>query len=217
MDRIEQYEKYHEPAKRLNTKLLDTRTDDELMEAARFLGMIVERDDEQFLHHESELEMSVHADFSIHEIKRDAKTGVERYYEAERWESQIEKTILEALRESYTSLFEITSVDGEEDLLVLEDVLGVGESPLELTDISLSRSAQPGALIFFRPVQYEEVTTTSGFIFPFEAETHDHLIEVYEQTMQKTGSKEDSRPESARRFYVFYRLHQKYGSLGLSV
>jgi hypothetical protein len=217
MDRIEQYEKYHEPAKRLNTKLLDTRTDDELMEAARFLGMIVEQDDEQFLHHESELEMSVHADFSIHEIKRDEKTGVERYYEAEQWESQIEKTILEALRESYTSLFEITSVDGEEDLLVLEDVLGVSESPLELTDIGLSRSAQPGALIFLRPVQYEEVTTTSGFIFPFEAETYDHLIEVYEQTMRKTGSKEDPKPESARRFYVFYRLHQQYGSLGLSM
>jgi len=66
MDRIEQYAKYHEPAKRLNTKLLDTRTDDELIEAARFLGMIIEQDDEQFLHHESELEMSVHADFSIH-------------------------------------------------------------------------------------------------------------------------------------------------------
>lgn len=215
MSKIEQYKQYRIEGEELNNKLLNTRSDDELMEAARFLGMIVEEGGEEYLHHETELEMPVHADFAIHEVEREGKTGVERYYEAKRWDSEIEEEILEAMQETYTSLFRVESTNSDEGRLVLEDVLGQGNSPVELTDIGLSASAEPGALLFFRPVQIGDVTMTSGFMLPFSEGQQDHLVEVYEQTMEKTASSDDPKPESARRFYVFFRLHQKYGEAGM--
>lgn len=212
MDRVEQYNSYRSVGEELNNKLLDERSDGELMEAAQFLGMIVEHDGEEYLHHESELEMAVHADFAIHEIERDGTTGVERYYEAKRWDSEVEKEILEALQETYTSLFWVESTDSAAGRLVLEDLLEQRGSQLELTDTGLSESAKTGALMFFRPVQVGDITMTSGFLFPYEGPPQDHLVEVYEQTMEKTGSRDDPKPESMRRFYVFYRLYEKYGA-----
>ena len=209
-DRIEQYEEYRSKGQELNEKLLDTLTDDELMEAAQFLGMTEEQGGEEFLHHEDELDMAVHSDFAIHEVERDGTTALERYYQAERWDTQIEREILEALRESYTSLFEIVNVFPDENVIRLHDVLEQEYSLIELTDLKLSQTADTEALIFFRPVSLEEPTMTSGFMFPFEAEYKDHLVSVHQQVLDKT----DSRPEAARRFYAFYKMYQKYGSLG---
>lgn len=212
MDKIEQYEKYHRAGEELNNKLLDAQSDEELMEAAQFLGMTVEKDGEEYAHHESELEIAAHADFVINEAGRNEKTGAERYYEAERWDSEVEKEILEALQETYTSLFRVESTDSDEGRLVLEDLLEQGKSPLEMTDTGLSEVAKTGALMFFRPVQVRDIRMTSGFLFPFDGPPQDHLVEVYEQAIEKTESGDDPKPESARRFYVFYRLYEKYGA-----
>jgi len=59
------------------------------------------------------------------------------------------------------------------------------------------------------------MTMTSGFAFPLQKRYEDHLVEVYEKTMRKTESNEGPKPKSARRFYVFNRLHEKYGSFSL--
>lgn len=209
-ERIERYREYRNVGQELNEKLLDTLSDDELMEAGRFLGMTEEESGEEVLYHEGELDMAVHSDFAIHEIERDGTTALKRFYQAERWDTEIEREILEALRESHTSLFEIEAVHPDDRLLVLHDVLGQGESLLELTDIKLSQTADSDALIFFRPVRLDEMTVTSGFMFPFESDYKNHLLSVNQKVMDKTTS----RPESARRFYVFYRMYQKYGSLG---
>ncbi len=209
-DRIEQYKEYRTEGQELNEKLLDTLTDDELIETARFLGMTEEQGGEEVIYHEGELDMAIQSDFAIHEIERDGTTALERFYHGERWNTQTEREILEALRDSYTSLFEIEEVFPDERLLVLHDILGQGESLIELTDLKLSQTAESDALIFFRPIRFDEMTITSGFMFPFESRYKDHLISVHQQVLDKTSS----RPESARRFYIFYRMYQKYGSLG---
>lgn len=68
-DRIERYKQYRSEGKELNEKLLDSLSDDELMESARFLGMTKEQGGEEVLYHEGELDMAVHSDFAIHEIE----------------------------------------------------------------------------------------------------------------------------------------------------
>lgn len=208
-DRIERYKECRNKGQELNSKLLDRLNDDELMEAGRFLGMTDDAGGEEVLYHEGELDMAVQSDFAINEIETDGTTAIERFYEAEQWESPIEKEIIEALRESYTSLFEVEAVYPDERLLVLHDVLGQGESLIELTDIKLSETAHSDALIFLRPVRLIEMTMTSGFILPFEAEYKEHLVSVNRKVMNRTKS----RPESANRFYVFYQMYQKYGSI----
>lgn len=209
MDRVDQYREYRREGQELNSKLVDTFSEGELMEAGRFLGMTVEEGDDEVLYHEGELDMAIQSDFAIHELAIDGKTPLERYHEAEKWDTEIEKEIVDALRESYTSLFEVESAHPEKQLLVMKDVLGQGDSPLELTDIKLSETASPNALIFFRPIQLDEMTITSGFVLPFEADYKDHLISVHRKVMTNT----ESRPESVRRFYVFYRMYQKHGSI----
>jgi hypothetical protein len=209
-NRIERYKEYRSVGQELNEKLVDTLNDDELMEAARVLGMTDEQGDEEVLYHEGELDMAIQSDFAIHEIERDDTTTLERFYQGEGWGTEIEREILEALRESYTSLFEVEAVHPDDRVLVLHDILGQGESLIKLTDINLSQTADTDAMIFFRPVRFDEMTVTSGFMFPFESKYKYHLVSVYQQVLDKT----ESRPESARRFYIFYRMYQKYGSFG---
>lgn len=210
-DRIERYNEYRSQGQELNSKLLDSLSDDELIETGRFLGMIEEDGDEEVLYHDGEIEMAIQSDFSIHEIKRDGTTALDRFYQAERWETETEREILDALRESYTSLFEIEDVIPDDRVLVLHDVLGQGESPIELTDLNLSQTANTDALIFFRCVPLPEMTITSGFVLPFEAPYKDHLISINRKVINRT----EGRPESVSRFYTFYRMYEKYGSIGL--
>ncbi len=207
--KIERYQKYRTEGQQLNSKLLDTLNNDELIDAGRTLGMIDDSNDEEILYHEGELDMAIQSDFAIHEIEDDGATACERFYQAERWNKQIEREILEALQDSYTSLFEVVDADPDNSVLVLSDVLGIGEPRIELIDMNLSQTANSGALIFFRSVPLPEMTITSGFALPFEAVYKKHLISVYQQVIDKAGS----RPDSVKRFYTFYRLYKKYGSI----
>ena len=209
-DHIEQYREYRSIGKDLNSKLLKSLNDDELVESAEFLDMTDEEDGEEVIYHDGELDMTVQSDFAIHEIERDGSTGLEQFYQEERWENEIERELVEALRKSYTSLFEIEAARSDERVLVLRDLLDEGDSQIELTDIKLSQTAHAGAMIFFRPVRLPEMTVTSGLILPFEAPYKDHLLEVNQQVMERT----DSRPKAHKKFYIFYKMYQKYGSLG---
>lgn len=88
MDRVDQYREYRREGQELNSKLVDTLNDGELMEAGRFLGMTVEEGDDEVLYHEGELDMAIQSDFAIHELAIDGKTALERYHEAEKWDTE---------------------------------------------------------------------------------------------------------------------------------
>ena len=111
---------------------------------------------DEILNNKDVIEVAVHSDFATCEYERNGETAIDRYCEAERWESDTEMWVAKALRESYTSLFRVESTHPEQHLIV-EDVLREGKSPLELTDLSLSKSAQQDALLFFRPIRLDEM------------------------------------------------------------
>lgn len=211
MDRIERYRTYRKEGQELNSKLLDVLADDELMESARFLGMTVERQGEEILYHEGELDMAVQSDFALNEYRTDDTTAVERYYTDQRWETPVERDILEALRQSYKSLFEIVTVNPDDRTLVVKDLLS-DDALSELTDLRLSETAEPGALLFYRPVQIDDFTMTSGFMLPFSNKHRNHLFTVNRKVLNEATS----RPNSVIRFYTFYRLYQKYGGIGFA-
>jgi hypothetical protein len=211
MDRIEKYRTYRKDGQELNSKLVDFLDGDILMKTARFLGMTVEKQGEEIVYHEGELDWAVQSDFALNEYRTDDKTAVDRYYNQQRWETQVEKEVLEALKRSYTSLFEIVTVNPDDRTLVVKDLLRE-DSLSELTDFRLSETAEPGGLMFYRPVQFDDLTMTSGFMFPFSNKHKDHLFTVHRKVLNKTNS----RPESIRRFYIFYRLYQKRGGTGFT-
>jgi hypothetical protein len=204
MGRLERYRRYREIGQELNTTILRECTDSEaIMESARLLG--IERDGDEILY-DAQADMTVHYEFLLNEYRQNGQTAVEKYYDQERWESDTERTILEALLDTETSLFKITAIDETDKQLIVTDLLNGGDER-RVTDVNLSDTAEPGVLFFFRLVPYDEFNTTSGVSFPFPADEEDRLLREYKQ---RTGNI-DSKPESVQRFAAFFDLYRNYG------
>lgn len=204
MDRLERYRQYREVGQELNTKILSECTDREaILGSARLLG--IERDGDAILY-DVQADMTVHYEFLLNEYRQNGQTAVEKYYDQERWDSAIERTILEALLEAEISLFKITAIDDTDKHLIVTDLLN-DNNEIRVTDVNLSDTAEPGVLLFFRLVPYDEFKMTSGVSFPFAEDEEDRLLREYKQ---RTGDI-DSQPKSVQRFAAFFDLYRDYG------
>jgi len=153
-----------------------------------------------------ESDMTVHYEFMLYEYRRDSLIPAEQYHKEGHWDTEIERTVLEATIDADTSLFEIDAVDATDDRIVVTDILNGGEE-LSIVDINLSQTAEPGVLLFFRPVRLEEFTITSGVSLPFPGEHKDRLQTEYENRVKPA----DSQSASLERFVTFYDLYCEYG------
>lgn len=204
-DRLERYRRYREVGRELNTKILRECIDREaVLESARLLG--IERDGDALLY-DDQAEMTVHNEFLLNEYRQDDQTAVEAYYDRARWDSETEQTILEALLEAETSLFKVTAIDDTDKQLLVTDLLTDDDTELRVTDVNLSETADSGVLLFFRPIQYDELTMTSGVSFPFPEDEEDRLLRDYGHRTDHI----DSHPESVQRFVAFFDLYRDYG------
>ncbi|MFP9193718.1 hypothetical protein ACLI4Q_19035 [Natrialbaceae archaeon A-CW1-1] len=202
---LERYRRYRKVGRELNSKILSQCTDREaILESARILG--IERDDDAILY-EAEPDMTVHYEFVLNEYRQNGQTAVEKYYTQERWETETERTILEALLGGETSLFKITAIDEADKHLIVTDLLKDDDNEIGVTDINLCETAEPGVLLFFRLVPYDEFNMTSGVSFPFLADEEDRLLHEYEHRTDHI----DSQPESVQRFVEFFDLYRDIG------
>ena len=205
MNQLEQYRRYREAGQALNTKILRECVDREaIMESAQLLG--IERDGDALLY-DVEADMTVHYEFLLNEYRQHGQTPVQRYYDQDHWETEIERTTLEALLEAATSLFTITAIDETNKQLTLIDLLDDDRDEIIVTDVNLSETAKPGVLLFSRLVPYNELTMTSGVSFPFPADEEDRLLREYEQQVDDI----ESQSESVQRFACFFDLYKDYG------
>ena len=204
-DRLERYRQYREVGQELNTKLLRECADREaITESARLLD--IERDGDE-IRYDTQTEMTVHYEFLLNEYRQNGRTAVEQYYEQERWDSEIERTILEALLEAETSLFKITAIDDTDKQLIVTDLLNDDDDELCVTDVNLSETAEPGVLLFFRLVPHEEFNMTSGVSFPFAEDEADDLCREYKHRIDDS----DPQPVSVQRFVAFFELYRDQG------
>jgi len=204
-DRLERYRRYRGVGQELNTKILRECTDREaILESAQLLG--IELDGDAILY-DAEPHTNVHYEFLLNEYSQNGQTAVERYHKQERWESDVEHTILEALLEAETSLFKAIAVDDTGKHLIVTDLLSDDDNELRVTDVNLSETAEPGTLFFFRLVSYDEFNMTSGVSFPFPTDEEDRLLGEYEHRADRV----DSQPESIQRFVAFFDLYRDYG------
>ena len=89
----------------------------------------------------------------------------------------------------------------------MTDLLRDDADEIRVTDVNLSETAEPGLLLFFRLLQYEEFNTTSGISFPFPPDENDRLLGEYADRADTV----DAKPESLRRFVAFFDLYREYG------
>lgn len=204
MTDIGQYKTYREVGTQLNSDILEAYSDRELIvETASELDIGF---DGLNLAYEFESQMAAHFEFALYEYCRDETTAAERYLEAERWEDEVEREILEATIDADPSLFEVESVSESGPRLTVTDLLNDREEHT-LFDVNLSRTAEPGVVLFFRPVPYDEFTTTSGVSFPFPGEEREQLLDEHDRRIDP----EASRAVSRQRFVAFHDLYRDHG------
>jgi hypothetical protein len=173
------------------------------MESAELLGIDINGKE---MHYNNEEQAVTHMDFALNDYQIKGQTAIERYHEANKWETETEREILESLLQAETSLFTVTSVDATESRLVLTDAIS-NETDIALTDVNYSNTAQAGTVLFLRLVPCEEFNMTSGISMPFPEGTENHLLTVYE----KVCSTDTSLPDDVVRFRTFFEMYQKYG------
>ncbi|MFB6233577.1 MAG: hypothetical protein ABEH61_04895 [Haloarculaceae archaeon] len=204
MSHRDTYERYREVGTQLNSDILDVYSERELLlDSAETLGI---DHDGTNIFYDYQSDMTVHYEFLLYEYQWNGTTVARRYYEQEHWETDTERTILEARLEADTSLFEITAVDEAESQLEVTDVLNDGRG-YTILDMSLSRTAEPGPLLFFRPVEYGEFAKTSGVFLPFPNDERERLLTEYENR----GAHLEAAPSSLRRYVAFYDLYRDFG------
>jgi len=200
---IEKYKEYRKISKELNNKIIDKCLDpDVFKKSARLLGAA----QGDILVLDTEDEMNVLMDFALREYRVNKQTTVEIYREKVGGENEIEKEILDAFISSYTSLFKITSISKAEKSLILEDMLDKKDD-IKIIDRSLSKSAEPGVLVFIRIVPFKDFNMSAGIMFAFYGELEKDLLKKYKTLSRKVKS--DS--ESVKRFASFYKLSKTDG------
>jgi len=205
VDHLTQYRTYRREGKDLNVRLINTcLTEEAAQKSARFLRGGRSEDDVNVF--DEETLGDLRKDFALNDIQLDGTTAVESFCEQELWESDLEKEIAEALMQSETSLFRVMSVHEEGGRLDMDDVLN-DETRIRLTDIGLSKTVEPGVLLFCRLIRFEDVNMTSGVVFPFPGEREDDLISVYEELHKEL----DAHPGSMVRFVSFYKMYKQFG------
>ncbi|CCQ33497.1 hypothetical protein HLRTI_000302 [Halorhabdus tiamatea SARL4B] len=204
MSDVDQYKTYREIGTQLNSDILEAYSDRKLIvETASELDIEF---DGPNLAYEFESQMPAHFEFALYEYRRDGATTAERYLEAERWGSETERDILEATVDADPSLFEVESISDSGPRLTVTDLLDDREERA-LLDVNLSRTAEPGVVLFFRPVRYDEFTTTSGVSFPFPGEEKEQLLDEHGRRIDPDASKAVSR----QRFVAFHDLYRDHG------
>ena len=98
---------------------------------------------------DSEEEMAVLMDFALNDYRTGGKNAIELYSETRRSANEVEKEILAGLASAYTSLFRIVSTSKADSRLLLRDLLN-DRDDVPLTDLNLSKTAEPGYLLFLQ-------------------------------------------------------------------
>ena len=203
MDKINQYKEYRSTGIKLNEKILHTVDKNELMTAAKLLGMF----EGNTIVFESNTEAEFLYDFVLNEVIDQNKSVVERYKERNNGASDIEKEILEALGSSYTSLYKVVSVSSETNTLEVKDLLNESDKLITITDLSFSQTAKPNLIIFTRLISLPQFTIASGANFLFSENHETYLLRQYKKQMKKAPGKN----EAAKRFIVFFQLNRRDG------
>lgn len=203
-DIISKYKKYREVGKILNQKILDRFINREVyLKSGKYLG-IVKRGTLVF---NNELESVALMDFAINEFHVKGKNAAMLYREKAVMENHIEMEILDALIESSTSLYKVTDVNRQNKRINLYDVINDNVSSIEIIDIGLSQTVNPGSLFFTRIVPLADFNMTGGCGFSF----FDDLGEFLLKESKRLARNVKSSNESIKKYVAFFKLYKRYG------
>jgi len=200
---IKKYKKRNDMGKALAEKISKHFSEQgTLIAVGRLMGIVTEK---TFIL-ESEEEINFVMDFSLFEYQVDGKTYLQRYQEENHQLDENEAEMLQASILSYTSLFKIIEADRVNATVTLSDLLNQGKE-IKIININLSKTAQPGILMFTRIVPFSDFNMASGMFCMFPKNSERSLLKQVKITMKKVKSE----VESIQRFIAFFKLNRKQG------
>ena len=202
-DQIEQYKRYRNIAKEylshLVTEIDDTRRN--YKRIGKLLGVFREN---AFIF-EDENESFAFIDFALCEKLYGGRSRVDQELDSQAELTQEMIEILEAFKDSYTSLFEIVDKNPEKSTIQLRDLLNGGET--EILDIHFSKLAPVGGLLFCRVVFLQGFNMNSGVAFGFRGQDKELILRRY-RALSKSKFTID---KSITRFIAFFNLNRQFG------
>ena len=156
---------------------------------------------------EKEEEINFIIDFYLHEFLSNGQTILERYRADYPDLKPIEIVYLDAAKASYTSLFKITGVNPTESSLTVLDLLSSSDQPLSIINVNLSKTAEPGYVIFSRLLPNEQFNTFSGMYAVFDEGNDRALLKRYKVMKKRLKSER----ESVQRFVACFKLNRLLG------
>ena len=200
---IEIYKEYREKQVNLHSKILKSVVSRErLLKAASTIGIL--KKDQVVM--EKEEEWDLFFDFNVYERIEDNKNAVEIYIENNAVEDKIELELLEAMKNTNTSLYKIKSINKEKNTLCLEDMINGGED-ISITDIGLSESASCDILLFLRIIKLQKFNFTSGVSMVFLGNHLEYLL----RRSKKFAKKLKMEDESIKKFISYFNLNRTDG------
>ena len=200
---IKKYQKYRNIGKKINENILKQCIDEHsIQKSARLLGI----SQGKTLVFESEEESNFLFDFNVFEDEIDGKTAFFRYQEQQPNLSKIKTEILKALPLNYLSLFKVIEINPTEASVSLSNLLGEPKQ-VQIIDLGLSQTGQPGLLIFTRIIPFTDFSMTSGMFAIFPAHSEKTLLKRYKSKMKKVKSNK----ESVQLFVTFFKLNRTEG------
>jgi len=149
-------------------------------------------------------------DFLINEYNGEVETILQKHLIKNRNNlSIVEKEVLKAYANSYSSFFQATSSSAEKCSIELLDLFN-NDNKVVLTDIAISKITLQTrilkTLIFTRIVPFTEFNMTSGIVFAFDIRNERLLASEYDKIYEKLSTGD----ESMKRFICFFKLNKKF-------
>ncbi|AJY74023.1 hypothetical protein [Paenibacillus beijingensis] len=203
MDRSSTYTDVKNNLTTLNQKLREQLTKDHYFRAAAALGMIDANGSIVFDREDAAAaltELAVHEPVSADEAFRSEASSTLKL-------TPSEKKALDAYKDSYTSLFRISSLSVGQGTAVLQDLLHRDQPEITVMDLRLSRFLTEGLLLFTRIITVDGLTVTAGPDFMFPSNIDQFLL----HRGKKIAKKSSHADSGVRNFAAFNELHKTDG------
>jgi hypothetical protein len=208
---VEKYKNIRETGRLLNSKVIEVIPKQIIDRTAKEMRLLYKG----MLVLDSEDETSYLFDRIIYDVPWDGKSAVEHFEaEGDSQLSEMEKEILQAMKDASFSLFEITgSIPGE--YVQLADLLS--DNQVELMDINMSFTAHEGTLLATRILNIQDIFMSTGAGFPFGAE---HKKTLTSGLKNRQTVRRGKRKRSIRRInfgdprnysLYFFRQYKRFG------
>jgi hypothetical protein len=206
LSNIEKYAKMREAGMAVNSKLMKNVSKEMMNHAVKLLGIRMQGNTILF---DSEEETSYLMNFLLYDYKVNGKNTIQACQESHMANTEIENEVINSMRSSYSSLFEVTSIRGF--TVSLRDLFRETNNPIRLIDVAFSMTASPGTLLFIRLVPVGDRYMTSGVSFIFRKEIKQYLLRRY----RKISKKIQAGDQDMKRYIAFFKLNKECGQEAL--